>query len=221
MPIEEVLSRVTAILDTGINIIGFVSPSHFIPQVRVIITAIEQLGYSPTWVYNTNGYDKADILRTFEGIIDVWLPDFKYMDQELAKELSDAPDYPQVAASALKEMYRQKGSALIVNENGYAESGILVRHLVLPGHVQNSLDVLRFIAGEISPRLHIGLMSQYHPTRNVARHPELKRTLARNEYLTVIRGMEKLGMNRGYIQGMSSYNHYTPDFDKNHPFEMD
>ena len=130
--LDKVISRITAILDLGINRVGFVSPSHFIPQMKVIINIIQSLGYKPVWVYNTNGYDKPETLRTLEGIIDVYLPDFKYRDSGLARKYSGAGDYPEIAAKALREMYRQKGAALIVDDNHAAESGIIVRHLVLP-----------------------------------------------------------------------------------------
>ena len=221
MPLGEVIRQVTEILDTGINIVGFVSPSHFIPQMKIIIRAIEGAGYNPTWVYNTNGYDSVDMLRSLEGIIDVYLPDFKYMSSSVAKELSDASDYPEVASDALKEMFRQKGSALLINDQGYAESGILIRHLVLPGQVENSQHVLKFIAESLSPNLHIGLMSQYSPTDRVARDPAMGKPLTRSEYNRVIDTMERLGMRRGFIQGMESFAHYRPDFNKNHPFEPD
>ena len=221
MPLKEVIRQITEILDTGINIVGFVSPSHFIPQMKIIIQAIEGAGYQPTWVYNTNGYDKVETLRSLEGIIDVYLPDFKYMNSSVAIELSNVSDYPEVASAALKEMYRQKGSALRVNDQGYAESGILIRHLVLPGQVENSKNVLTFVAGELSPHMHIGLMSQYYPTDRVARDPLLRRVLSKAEYNSVIVEMERLGMSNGFIQEMESFAHYRPDFDKNHPFESE
>ncbi|MFH1161507.1 MAG: 4Fe-4S cluster-binding domain-containing protein [bacterium] len=221
MNLNEVLSQITRILATGINIVGFVSPSHFIPQMKIIIQAVELLGYQPTWVFNTNGYDKVSTLRTLEGIIDVYLPDFKYIDSDLARQFSDAPGYPEVAAAALKEMYRQKGSALPLNKEGYAESGILIRHLVLPGQEENTRKVLSFIAEEVSPQLHIGLMSQYYPTTAVYSHPVLGRSLSLKEYRKAIKVLEEFGLHRGFIQGMGSFNHYRPDFDKNHPFEPD
>lgn len=221
LPLESVVARVTDILDQGINIVGFVSPSHMIPQMRVIIGAVESLGYKPTWVYNTNGYDKVDTLRELEGIIDVWLPDFKYMDSKLSARLSDAPDYPSVAGAALKEMLRQKGTTLRINEQGYAESGILVRHLVLPGQVENSLDVLRYMAEELSPILHIGLMSQYYPAHRSGADRDLSRSLYQEEYDRVTEAMEEFGLSRGFIQEMESFSHYRPDFNKNHPFEQD
>ena len=219
MELEEVVKQVTSILDKGINRVGFVSPSHFIPQVQVIIAAVRSLGYRPKWVYNTNGYDNPETLRSLEGVIDVYLPDFKYMDSGLSKIISDAADYPVVAAKALKEMHRQKGSTLLLDGENQIEAGMIIRHLVLPGYVENSMKVLQFIAEELSPRIHISLMSQYYPTPKVASHPHLGRSITKEEYLRVIAEMERLGMYQGWIQEFESASHYQPDFNKKHPFE--
>ena len=219
MPLEVVIREITGILDQGINMVGFVSPSHVVPQVKIIIEALHSLGYNPVIVYNTNGYDDPGTLKSLEGIIDVYLPDFKYMDTVIAKEYSDAEDYPEVASAALKEMYRQKGSVLHINDEGTAESGIVIRHLVLPGNVENSLNVLRFIAEEISPKLHISLMSQYSPTPAVSCHPFLQRSLEEKEYQRVVDEMDNLGFTNGWIQGLDSMHNYKPDFGRKHPFE--
>ena len=219
MDLEEVIRQVTAILDQGINRVGFVSPSHFIPQVKVIISIIHSLGYKPVWVYNTNGYDKVETLRTLEGLIDVYLPDFKYMDPEIARQYSGAGDYPAITSKALKEMQRQKGAVLMMNDDHTAESGIIVRHLVLPGNVSNSIDVLRFLADEISPRIHISLMAQYFPTRQVESHPLLSHGVSESEYQQVVDEMEKLGLYNGWIQEFESSDFYRPDFNQSHPFE--
>lgn len=217
--LEKVIRQVTTILDSGINRVGFVSPSHFIPQVKIIIQCIHSLGYKPVWVFNTNGYDKPETLRSLEGIIDVYLPDFKYMENDLASGYSDAPGYPEVATRALKEMFRQKGSVLHVDNDGVATSGLIVRHLVLPGHQENSLKVLRFIAEELSPKLHISLMSQYYPTPRVSCNPELKTTVSREEYDAVKEELDHLGMFNGWVQELSSSSHYQPDFGRDHPFQ--
>jgi putative pyruvate formate lyase activating enzyme len=219
MLLENVIREITALLDGGINMIGFVSPSHFIPQMRIIINILDSLGYNPVKVYNTNGYDKPGTLKSLEGIIDVFLPDFKYVDTLLAKEYSDAADYPQVAAKALKEMFRQKGAALHLSSDGKAESGIIIRHLVLPGQVENSRKVLRFIAEEISTKLHISLMSQYYPAPGVSCHPVLKRPLKQDEYNAVVDEMNLLGFSNGWIQELESKHNYQPDFQRKHPFE--
>ncbi len=217
--LDVVIRQVTEILDSGINRVGFVSPSHFIPQVKIIIRCIQSLGYKPVWVFNTNGYDKPETLRSLEGMIDVYLPDFKYMEADLADEYSDAPEYPEVAACALQEMFRQKGGTLHIGKDGTAESGMIIRHLVLPGHTENSLKVLNFMAEELSPNLHISLMSQYYPTPRVSRHPKLTNTVSIKEYSVIVSEMDRLGISKGWIQELSSASDYNPDFDKKHPFD--
>jgi putative pyruvate formate lyase activating enzyme len=219
MSLEILIREITSILDTGINMIGFVSPSHMIPQMKVIINVLNSLGYNPVKVYNTNGYDRMETIKSLEGIIDVFLPDFKYMNSQISAGYSDASDYPEVASLALKEMYRQKGSVLHLSANGTAESGIIIRHLVLPGQVDNSRKVLRFIAEEISSKLHISLMSQYYPTPDVSCHPTLKRSLYQEEYNAIVDEMNNLGFANGWIQELDSRHNYRPDFQRKHPFE--
>jgi putative pyruvate formate lyase activating enzyme len=136
-----------------------------------------------------------------------------------ASEYSDAADYPVVALKAIKEMYYQKGSTLRVDESGRAENGMLIRHLVLPGHVEESKNVLKSIAEELSPGVHLSLMSQYHPTAIVRNHPVLNRSLYKAEYEAVVKTMEDLGFRNGWIQDLDSYRNYRPDFRKEHPFE--
>ncbi|MBP6978803.1 MAG: radical SAM protein [Bacteroidales bacterium] len=216
--IEPVIRDITRILDMGIVNVGFVSPSHFLPHVKAIIAELKVRDYHPIFVYNTNAYDKVEELRKLEGLIDVYLPDFKYADAVLAKEYSDAVDYPDIAQKAIVEMYHQVGSTLIPGPAGVAERGLIIRHLVLPGHIQNSLDVLEMIAEHISPNVHISLMSQYYPTPRVCDHQNLGRTLSVNEYGKVVRKMEFLGMNKGWIQELSSYHTYRPDFKNVRPF---
>lgn len=219
MELRDVLAQIIDILRSGINIVGFVSPSHFVPQVKIIINALRELGYDPTFVWNTNAYDKVETVRDLENYIDVWLPDYKYSDPALSKELSEVKDYPDIALKAIREMYRQCGSKLMMDDRGYATKGIIIRHLVLPGHVENSLEVLRNIAFELSPRMHVSLMSQYYPTHHVREHPVLGRTLTRQEYGRVVQELEDLGITNGWVQHLMSHENYRPDFEREHPFE--
>jgi putative pyruvate formate lyase activating enzyme len=216
---ENVLDRIETLLSKGIRAIGFVSPSHVVPQVRAIITGLRSRGLNPVTVYNTNGYDKAETIRSLSGLIDVYLPDLKYMTPEKANEFSSSPDYPEVALKAIKEMYFQKGSTLITDEDRVAENGILLRHLVLPGHTGESIKVLGTIADEVSTGINLSLMSQYHPTQDVDKHPDLGRTLYKNEYELVVQEMERLGFRNGWVQDLESYANYRPDFNKENPFE--
>jgi putative pyruvate formate lyase activating enzyme len=219
MNLEEILGEITSILDSGIDALGFVSPSHVIPQMKVIIRALHELNYYPTIIYNSGGYDKTAVLRELEDIIDVYLPDFKYMDTALAKLYSRTEDYPVVAGNAIKEMYRQKGATLVCNNEGRADFGLVIRHLVLPGHVENSIDVLRFIAREISADIHISLMSQYYPAGNAFDYSDLCRNLRQDEYLKVLEEMHSLGFSKGWIQDLDSNYQYRPDFFRKSPFE--
>ena len=221
MKLEEVLLQIIRILDTGINILGFVSPTHYIPQMKIIVRALESKGYHPTIVYNSNGYDDVEQLRRLEGMVDVYLPDFKYMDEELSRRYSDAGDYPRQALAAHKEMLRQMGSNLIVSEEGYAMRGMLIRHLVLPGHTENSIRIVETIAGELSAGLTISLMSQYYPSHKADEYPVLTKVLEAREYYKVVDRMSALGFSKGFIQGIESSDHYRPDFEMDHPFEKE
>jgi putative pyruvate formate lyase activating enzyme len=216
---EEVLACIEQVLEAGTRHVGFVSPSHCIPQMKALIGALENRRPRPVFVMNTNGYDKAEVLRSLEGRVDVYLPDLKYMDSALAARASDAADYPEIAAAALREMYRQKGAYLLLDAGGRAESGLIIRHLVLPGQVENSKRCLRFIAEELSPSVHVSLLAQYQPTPEVAGDPDLGRRLRPEEYAEVVEELERLGFYRGWTQELTSAGHYAPDFAQSHPFE--
>lgn len=219
MKLGEVLDKVASLLEQGIKSVGFVSPSHVVPQVKAIITGLHSRGLHPVTVYNTSAYDKQETIRDIADLIDIYLPDMKYVSSAIARELSDAPDYPEVAFKALKEMYYQKGSVLQTDENGWGESGLLIRHLVLPGYGEESKKVLRTLAEELSTGVHLSLMSQYHPTSLVRDHPVLNHPLYKTEYEAVVECMEELGFRNGWVQDMDSYQNYRPDFRKEHPFE--
>lgn len=219
LALDDVTCRIAAILDQGAHAVGFVSPSHVLLQVQGIICALRDQGRTPVSVYNTNGYDRVQSLAALEPLIDAYLPDLKYMDGTLAGHLSGAPDYPRVAMRSIREMVRQKGVDLVLNDAGEIQSGVIVRHLVLPGHVENSRRVLRFLAEEISPRITISLMSQYSPQTQRCPLPELDRAVTEEEYAAVLDEMDFLGMENGWVQELDSCDCYQPDFVKFHPFE--
>jgi putative pyruvate formate lyase activating enzyme len=217
--LPAVLDKISEIISGGVSAVGFVSPSHVVPQVKQIIKGLNSMGLKPVTVYNTNSYDKAETIRSLSGLIDVYLPDYKYVTPDLATSFSDAHDYPEVALKAIKEMYYQKGSILRTDKNGGAENGMLIRHLVLPGHTEESKKVLLSIAEELSPGVHLSLMSQYHPTHGVMNISDLNRSLYLEEYESVVEYMNSLGFRNGWVQDMDSYQNYRPDFRKEHPFE--
>lgn len=219
MELAEVVEEIEDILGQGSKCVGFVSASHCIPQMRVIISALESRGRKPTYVFNTNAYDKREMIRSLENVIDVYLPDLKYMDNELARQYSDTPDYPEIAVFALREMYRQKGSNIVLSDDGIIQSGLIIRHLVLPGHVENSKKCLRFIAEELSPSVHVSLMAQYYPTPAVADHPQLGWCLNQEEYDEVLEEFYKLGFYQGWVQELESQQCYRPDFERTDVFK--
>jgi putative pyruvate formate lyase activating enzyme len=218
LSLEQVISLVVPLLDKGCKAVGFVSPSHFIPHVKAIIDVLRIKEYKPVYVYNTNGYDLVSELEGLEDYVDVYLPDFKYADATLARRLSGSARYPEVAMKALKEMYRQKGSTLMLDESGHAETGMIIRHLILPGHVENSLKILQQLAYKLSTSVAISLMAQYWPTDKVKDHPELGRSLTAAEYQCVVDELEHLGFYKGWVQDLESSDHYLPDFREEHPF---
>jgi putative pyruvate formate lyase activating enzyme len=219
MPLGEAVRRIVETLDEGATHLGFVSPSHMIEQMKRIVAGVREAGRTPVVVMNTNAYDRPETIASLEGIVDVYLPDFKYMDAAIAREWSDAPGYPDIALAALREMHRQKGSNIAMREDGTAASGLVIRHLILPGQVANSVAVLRAVAEELSTSVHLSLMSQYYPPEPVAGRPPLDRTVTMEEHDAVREEMERLGFHRGWIQEWGSAITYQPDFTRPHPFE--
>ena len=217
--LAEITGQIVGMLQAGIERVGFVSPSHCLPQVWAIVTSLRAQGHHPIYVYNTNGYDRVETIRVLAADMAVFLPDMKYMDSRLAAEWSQTPDYPEVAGEALKAMYKLRGADVELDAEGLVVRGMIVRHLVLPGQVENSKAVLRFLADNLSPDVHLSLMAQYHPTPPVARHPLLGRRLLPEEYVAVLDEMNRLGFHRGWIQQLDSADDYLPDFDASHPFE--
>ena len=215
--IEAIADRVAEVLPQTENIVGLVTPSHYADSIPALVEALHSRGLFPTIVYNTGGYDSVETLRALAPYIDIYLPDFKYMDPALALRYSHAEDYPEVALAALKEMYYQKGSALPTDDNGIAYRGIIVRHLVLPGQVENSLAVLDAIA-DISLNLHVALMAQYFPPFD-GLPDQLGRTLTADEYRQVTDRFHSVGLHRGWLQELDAQACYRPDFSRQQAFE--
>jgi len=219
LQLNQVVDKIAQILDKGIHAVGFVSSSHVVPQVVAIIEALHKVGLHPVTVYNTNAYEKVETIKNLEGLIDVYLPDFKYISQSLSKTYSGISDYFEYASKAIKEMYRQKGSTLFINEFGQSESGLLIRHLVLPGHSEESIRILKYIAEEISCGVHLSLMSQYFPADKAIGHSIIGRSLLNEEYQLVVDEMYRLGFRNGWVQELESIDYYKPDFEKDKPFK--
>lgn len=169
----------------GCHNINLVSPSHYVPQIIEAVLIAAREGLNLPLVYNTGGYDSVDTLRLLDGIVDIYMPDLKYLDTEKAARYSDASDYPQVARAAIKEMHAQVGD-LVCDGRGVAVRGMIVRHLVLPGELGQTEKVIRWVAAELSPTTYLNVMGQYHPAYQASRYPELARRLARDEYVRAL-----------------------------------
>lgn len=219
MPVCEAMEKIKTILESGVNTVGFVSPSHHIREIKFLIYEIRKMGFDPTFVYNTNGFDSVKTIQSLEGLIDIYLPDFKYGFDALAFELSGVKNYVEVALRAIKQMYFQKGNLVMLDDHETAFSGLIIRHLVLPGMVDNSIRVLELIAEEISPNVSISLMSQYNPIAQVDHHPLLRRTITEQEYQQVVDAFYRLGFSKGWLQQMDSANCLNPDFSLADPFQ--
>lgn len=205
----ELRAAFERLIDEGVQNINLVTPTHFLPD---ILPALEPKLPVPV-VYNCGGYESVETLRQLEGKIDVYLPDFKYSDNALAKKLSSAQDYFETASAAILEMYRQVGKPVI--EGDEMKRGVLVRHLVLPGCVDNSLGVLDWVAEHFrSGDILFSLMSQYVPMGRAVKMPPFDRRITELEYDSVLSYMMLLGIEDGYTQDFSSAERgYTPSFD--------
>lgn len=197
--------------DTGVHNINLVTPTHF---TDVIVPALQTARLDIPVVWNSSGYEEASALARLEGLVQVYLPDFKYSDSRLAAEYSGAPDYPQKALAAIKEMHRQTG-AFELDGDGLLRRGMLIRHLILPGAAENTLGVIDMIEDELKPReIMLSLMAQYTPTRETAEHPRLSRRVTREEYERCLSYFKLSQIENGYVQELSSAtDEMVPSFD--------
>lgn len=197
--------------DTGVHNINLVTPSHY---ARVIEKALDGLTLGIPVVWNSSGYDSVETLRRMEGLVQVYMPDYKYADSELARRYSAAGDYPSVAADAVREMFRQRG-AYKLDEDGLLTSGVLIRHLILPGQDENTMSVIDFIEREFSPGdVLFSLMSQYTPMPGLERFPELTGRVDARSNTALIAYMRRCGITDGYWQETESATaDMIPDFD--------
>ncbi len=202
----------------GCHNINFVSPSHFTAQIVRAVEIAASKGLCIPLVYNTNGYDSIQILKFLDGIIDIYLPDIKYSDDNAALEYSNAKDYVRHSRTAIIEMKRQVRD-LIVDTTGIAMRGLIVRHLVLPNDLAGSKESLRFISEEVGKTTFISAMSQYFPTHKAGGYPLISRPIGQREYEKVLQWLERFGLENGWVQDYSSKDYYCPDFEKDQPFQ--
>jgi putative pyruvate formate lyase activating enzyme len=208
----------------GCHNIGFVSPTHFAPQMaRAILIAAEN-GLNLPIVYNTNAYDSVEVLRLLDGIVDVYLPDLKYAENEAGFEYSKVRGYTDFARAAIREMFRQTGDELVLDGNGLLKRGLVIRLLVLPNDLAGIEENLRWIRDELSPKAAVSLMAQYYATNKAAtdeRYILLSRRISEREWFKAVSLLEDLGMEEGFMQEYESASHYyRPDFtDAEKPFK--
>lgn len=196
---EELASYMLALQKEGCHNINFVTPTHVIPQIlKALILAVEG-GLNIPLVYNSSGYDSGETLRLLDGIFDIYLPDARYADSKISLRLSQAKDYPAVNQEALKEMHRQAGTAAL-NKDEIIESGLIIRHLVLPNHLSGTDQIMRFIARGLSKDTYISLMSQYFPCHKAEDYPELSRRITQDEYREAMDIMYSYGLHNGWVQ---------------------
>lgn len=202
--------------EMGCHNINLVSPTHFTAQIVLAINLASQKGLKLPIVYNTNGYDLPETLAELDGIISVYLPDIKYSSNQMAQRFSDAPNYVEESRAAISEMYRQSGG--LVLDEGVANKGVLIRHLVLPGDISGSEDSLKWLAANVGKDVGLSLMSQYYPAHMANRYREISRSITRDEYLGVFKLAKQLGFKQVFAQQMESPGVYLPDFNCRKPF---
>lgn len=193
-PPERLASIMLEIQGEGCHNLNLVTPSHVIPQILKALQIAIEKGLRLPVVYNSGGYDSVDSLRLLEGIVDIYMPDMKYSDPEVAARLSLAPDYPERNKEAVKEMHRQVGDLVV--DDGIARRGLLVRHLVLPEGLAGTREVMRFLATEVSRNTYVNVMAQYYPAYHSFRHPPLGRRITDSEYRHALEVARSEGLTR-------------------------
>ncbi len=221
---ERLAEMMLELQDRGCHNIGFVSPTHFAPQMaRAILIAAER-GLRLPIIYNTNAYDSVEVLRLLEDVVDIYLPDLKYSDSVAGFQYSKIRDYAVHSRAAINEMYRQTGSELMYGDDGLLKRGLVIRLLVLPNDVAGIEESLRWIRAELSPEVAISLMAQYYATNKAATDPRyvlLSRRISQGEWFSAVSLLHELGMDEGFMQEYESASYYyRPDFeDKDRPFK--
>ena len=183
------------LMKLGCHNINFVTPSHVIPQIlQALVIAVEQ-GLNIPLVYNSGGYDRAETLKILDGIFDIYMPDFKFWEETWATRFCRAPDYRAQATAAIREMHRQVGD-LVMDEAGIAVRGLLVRHLVMPHGIANTIEIMTFLTETISPDTYVNVMAQYHPCGKAISDPMINRRITPEEYAAAVRDAIAAGIHR-------------------------
>jgi len=198
--LEEFAKSMLYLQEIGCHNINFVTPTHQVPQILAALEIAIPKGLKVPLVYNSGGYDSIQELKLMDGIIDIYMPDFKYWDPEVSKRFSnEAENYPEIARAAFLEMHRQVGD-LVINKEGIAEHGMLIRHLVLPEGKAGTASVMHFIATQLSKNSYVNIMDQYRPCGQAWDFPPLDRRISHEEYREAIDIAEKEGLHRGFLR---------------------
>lgn len=214
--LERLVDIFFELQEKGANNINLVTPGHFVPQIVKALDQARREGLTLPVVYNTSSYETVDTIKMLEGYVDIYLPDFKYMSPVLSKKYSHAPDYAQVAKAAIAEMVRQTGKAVFVNgdEDNLILRGTIVRHLTLPGCMEDSMQILKYLHETYGDTIYISIMNQFTPLSNLEKYPELNRKITDEEYETLVDYAIEMGIENGFIQeGDTAEESFIPAFD--------
>ena len=210
--IEELADIFIKQQEKDVENINLVTPTSYVPQIIEAIKIARKNGLKLPIVYNTNGYEKVETLKMLEGYVDIYLPDFKYSDDDLGKRLSKVDNYFEIVTEALKEMYRQTGKA-VFNGEGIMQKGMIIRHLVLPNHILNSRRVLKWI-NENMHDVYVSVMAQYFPTYKAKEIDDISRKLTKEEYEQIENYLYRLDLENGYIQELGEHEEeYVPNWE--------
>ncbi len=210
--IHELADIMISQQNKNVENINLVTPSTYVYQIIDAIKIARKNGLKIPIVYNTNSYEKVETLKLLEGYIDVYLPDLKYFNNDIAKEYSKIEDYFEIATEAIKEMHRQVG-APVLDENGIIKKGLIVRHLILPNNIENSKQVLKWIKENLDNDIYVSIMAQYFPTYKAKEEMNLNRKITKEEYEEVEKYLYDLDLENGYIQELGEHEEeYVPNF---------
>lgn len=210
--IERLAEIFLELQEKGAHNINLVTPTHYVPQIVKALELAKNQGLNVPIVYNTGSYEQVETLRRLEGIVDIWLPDCKYYDRELAAKYSHAPDYYEVASRAITEMVRQAG--VPVFEGELMKRGVIVRHMILPGHTKDSRKVIEKLHESYGDSIYISIMNQYTPLPQMEQYPEINRRITSREYDKVVDYAISIGVQNAFIQeGETAKESFIPDFE--------
>lgn len=197
----------------GVNNINLVTPTMYVPQIIEAIKIAKRNGLKIPIIYNSNGYENVETIRMLKGYIDVYLPDLKYFSNEIAKKYSRIDNYFNTAVNAIKEMYSQVGSPSF-NEDGIITKGVIIRHLILPNHIQNTKNILKYIKENFDDEIYVSVMAQYFPTYKAKDDELINRKISKKEYRQVEDYLYLLNLKNGYMQELGEHEEeYVPNFD--------